>query len=111
MFNELLVNKKKSSSKRDTDGGIIRHHLHNNVPIATPSTRFGPTRDRQQEEPGTDIRSSCVAVRKLFQDHTELIEKDPLITRNICVYYSILSGHLQDSLDDFLAYVKARKHE
>lgn len=56
-------------------------------------------------------RPSGTAIQRLFQDHLEHIEKDPLIIRNIQVYYGILSGHLQDALDDVLAYVKARKHD
>lgn len=123
MFNELLVNKRKITS---------HHSSKKDVPVTSSQQQqlYKGTDDTHEQnvnagsgmmthmistsvaskKPGV-LSPCCDAIKKLFQDHIEVIEKDPLVTRNICVYYSILSGHLQDSLDDFLAYVKARKQE
>jgi len=50
-------------------------------------------------------------IRRLFQEHADSVERDPLIMRHLQAYYSVLSGHLQDSLDDITAYIKARKND
>lgn len=119
MFNELLVNKRKSTSKKDVSVTPSRQqqpykgNTNNGIDIDETMNGVGGGGmiSTSLASKKTVPLPCCDAIKKLFQDHIEMVEKDPLVTRNICVYYSILSGHLQDSLDDFLAYAKARKQE
>jgi len=125
MFDDLLVNKKFSSvteklKKKPADAGTVQHPQQhpqtqtehgNEIEIeieANPQRhpqRFAPRHQQQHGRPDINV------LRRLFEQHVEHVERDPVITRNIQIYYGIVSGHLQDALDDVLAYAKARKHD
>lgn len=68
--------------------------------------------NRSPTSSSSSSSSSCRSVdvlRQLLEEHVRYVQRDPLIMRHLQAYYSILSGHLQDSLDDACAYIKARK--
>jgi len=123
MFNELVFNKKYTNrnlpntsvqQKRPPDSEeehgteVVSPYVSRRTSSVEPSTIKN---DKNKSYSSLRSSASVVVIQKLFQDHVESIANDPLIMRNIPVYYSILSGHLQDSLDDVVAHAKARKQE